>query len=121
MTTAELLSDLVVRGVEFEARDDKLRFRSTRPLTPDDVENIRRHKAPLLALLRAEGILYRNPSANPRLLDVCDRCGATAHDDIPIHGGQSMRRDCAFCHRFLGWPRWYGRMSDSTTRENSDP
>ena len=108
MTTAELLTDLVVRGVEFQAREDKLGFRSARPLSSADVENIRRHKGPLLALLRAEGFVYRNRDADPRPCDVCDRCLSTESVDVPIHGGQSLRRDCVQCQRFLGWPRWYG-------------
>jgi hypothetical protein len=119
MTTAELLTDLVVRGVEFQARDDKLRFRSPQPLAAADLENIRRHKAPLLALLRGEGIVYQNRAADLRPIDECDRCGSTDHVDVSIHGGASLRRDCAFCHRFLGWPRWYGRVVLDSDTEDS--
>jgi len=39
----------------------------------------------------------------------CDRCGSTDYRDISIHNGQSVRRDCGRCHRFMGWPRWYGQ------------
>ena len=42
----------------------------------------------------------------------CDRCGSTDYRDVPVHNGQSSRRDCAQCHRFLGWPRWYGQTLD---------
>ena len=114
MTTAELLSDLISRGVEFQAHGEKLRFRPTSRLTPADVDNIRRHKAALLGLLRAEGLVYRHPAADPRPLDVCDRCGAAAYTDTPIHSGQSLRRDCGRCRRFMGWPRWYGQTIDNT-------
>jgi len=109
MTTSELLSDLIVRGVEFQAHGDKLRFRPVEKLNRDDVENIRRHKTALLRLLRAEGHEYRDPDADPRPLLACDRCEATEFTDVTTHNGQSIRRDCAHCHRFLGWPRWYGQ------------
>jgi len=36
------------------------------------------------------------------------RCGSTEYVDHPIHGGQSLRRDCARCGRFIGFPLWYG-------------
>lgn len=109
MTTAELLTDLIARGVEFRARGDRLAFRPMDRLTHADVENIRCHKRALLGLLRAEGFIYENPDADPRPRAVCDRCGSDAHVDTTIHEGQSHRRDCARCHRFLGWPRWYGQ------------
>lgn len=35
----------------------------------------------------------------------CPRCGPHIAD-IPIHGGRSIRRDCAVCSRFLGFVRW---------------
>ena len=44
---------------------------------------------------------------NPAAQSVC-RCGSTAYLDSPIHGGQSIRRDCARCDRFIGFPIWYG-------------
>ena len=47
-------------------------------------------------------------AANPGPLSQCDRCGSSGFRDVPIHDGQSVRRDCARCHRFLGWPVWYG-------------
>ncbi len=118
MTTAELLSEMVSRGVEFQAHGDMLRFRPADALRPADVDNIRRHKRQLLALLRAEGLAYRHPAADPRPLEGCDRCGATNYIDVVVHNGQSLRRDCACCHRFLGWPRWYGRSIDPCCGEN---
>ena len=38
---------------------------------------------------------------------VC-RCGSTTWRDTPIHGGQSIRRDCGGCQRFLSFPIWHG-------------
>ena len=37
------------------------------------------------------------------------RCGSTAWRDVPIHDGQSVRRDCARCDRFLDFPVWHGK------------
>ena len=42
----------------------------------------------------------------------CDRCGATAFRDVPIHAGESVRRDCLACRRFLSFPTWYGENTD---------
>jgi hypothetical protein len=39
----------------------------------------------------------------------CCRCGSARFRDVPIHGGQRTRRDCAECGRFIGFPVWYGR------------
>jgi hypothetical protein len=36
-------------------------------------------------------------------------CGSTSWRDLTIHDGQSLRRDCGRCGRFVGWPLWYGR------------
>lgn len=51
-----------------------------------------------------------DPDRLTRVLDCCDRCGSTAFVDVLIHDGQSRRRDCGKCNRFLSFPRWYGRQ-----------
>lgn len=38
----------------------------------------------------------------------CRRCGSTQYVDVPIHNGQSVRRDCTRCGRFVCFPVWYG-------------
>jgi hypothetical protein len=35
------------------------------------------------------------------------RCGSTTWRDVSIHDGQSVRRDCARCVRFIDFPIWY--------------
>lgn len=40
---------------------------------------------------------------------VC-RCGCDTWHDVPIHDGQSVRRDCAKCGRFIEFPIWYGKV-----------
>ena len=40
------------------------------------------------------------------------RCGSQKFLDVRIHGGQSIRRDCARCSRTVGFPIWYGRPAN---------
>ena len=37
------------------------------------------------------------------------RCGSSSQVDVPIHGGQSARRECADCGKFVAFSLWYGR------------
>ena len=39
----------------------------------------------------------------------CPHCGPIALRDVPIHGGQSLRRDCGRVGRFRDFPCWYGK------------
>ena len=48
----------------------------------------------------------------PRKPDAVCPCGSTQWRDVPIHGGRSIRRDCARCGRFLSFPLWYGHKED---------
>lgn len=41
-----------------------------------------------------------------RLREPCTRCGAGTAVDTPIHGGRSIRRDCAVCGLTKGFPAW---------------
>lgn len=49
------------------------------------------------------------PIAGYRLLVECDKCHSTTFRDVVIHEGHSLRRDCAKCGRFMGWPAWHER------------
>jgi hypothetical protein len=53
------------------------------------------------------------PRSDPPPVFECDRCGFDRFVDVPIHNGQSVRRDCARCKRTLGFPVWYGRSVGS--------
>jgi hypothetical protein len=77
-------------------------------LTPELTERLRRHKAELVAQLRPKYSLEprRAAPATPKK-SIC-RCGSTTWADVPIHDGQSTRRDCAGCGRFIDFARWYG-------------
>ncbi len=55
---------------------------------------------------------HRESNRLSRVLAACDRCWSAGYVDVPIHNGNSKRRDCVQCHRFMGWPRWYGRTLD---------
>jgi hypothetical protein len=74
---------------------------------------------PLAALEGREAVSlaeFRQPKASPpqrppkpKRPDAVCPCGSTKWRDVPIHGGRSIRRDCARCGRFLGFPLWYGQ------------
>ena len=50
--------------------------------------------------------------------DAVCRCGSTAWRDVPIHDGQSIRRDCAKCGRFIRFTVWYGQSCGVDSRQN---
>jgi hypothetical protein len=111
MNAAELLTDLGRLGIRLEADGERLLYYPRSALTPDLLARLKAHKADVLALLRPA------PEASPALpvvtsdapaKPVC-RCGSTTWRDVPIHGGQSVRRDCGRCGRFLDFPVWYGK------------
>ena len=81
-------------------------------LTPDLMGRLKGHKAALLTLLRPMPDVAPDPPAATRdapakLARAICRCGTTTSHDVPIHGGQSIRRDCGRCGRFIDFPIWY--------------
>ncbi|TWU29651.1 hypothetical protein [Bythopirellula polymerisocia] len=44
--------------------------------------------------------------ANLVRMSKCDKCRSTQFVDVEIHGGHSLRRDCARCGSFVGFPVW---------------
>ena len=125
---AALLADCEAHGVRLlPTGDGGLTIDAVEDaLTPDLVDRLRAHKDELLATMRpipdAAPALPRCDSdpAAPPAEPVC-RCGSPRYRDTPIHTGQSARRDCAGCGRFLDFPVWYGspdgpRMSAKTDR-----
>lgn len=113
MSAADLLLDLGRLGIRLEAGADRLRYFPRSALTPDLLDRLKAHKAELLAMLRpAPDLAPALPAPASEALAkptkaVC-RCGSTAWRDVPIHRGQSVRRDCGRCGRFLDFPVWYG-------------
>lgn len=116
---ADLLADCEAHGIRLLLADDGgLTIDAPQDaLTPDLLDRLKAHKAELLAmLLRASGFDIDNaPDAEPTpaaldgpTKEVC-RCGSTTWRDVPIHEGQSVRRDCGRCGRFIEFPIWYGK------------
>lgn len=71
-------------------------------------------------LTGGDGMAYREVEANDPPADpsACV-CGCKAWRDVPIHGGKSIRRDCAKCRRFISFPVWHGKAEESEKREVS--
>lgn len=77
-------------------------------LTPELLDDLRIHKAELLVRLQPHRRLEtRRPVPTAQTQPVC-RCGSTTCLEVAIHDGQSTRRDCARCGRFIDFSRWYG-------------
>ena len=105
MSAAELLLDLGRLGIRLEAEGESLLYSPRSALTPDLLARLKAHKADLLAMLRPAQTID-TPTKPARA--VC-RCDSTTWRDVPIHGGQSVRRDCGRCGRFLDFPTWHGK------------
>ena len=117
VSAAELLADLARRGIRLEADGERLRYHPRSALTPDLLDRLKAHKAELLTLLlRATAFDIDSapdaepaPAAQENPAPPACRCGSTIWRDVPIHDGQSARRDCGRCGRFINFPIWYGR------------
>jgi len=112
---AELVADCDAHGIRLlVASDGGLTIDAPQnALTPNLVGRLKAHKAELLMLLRpmpdvapALPVATRDAPAKPTK-PVC-RCGSTTWRDVLIHNGQSVRRDCGGCERFIEFPVWYG-------------
>jgi len=92
MNQAVIRSTLAAAGVELSnPSNGRLRFRApTGAYTADLRALVDRHRKELLFCM-------------------CWHCGSTEFCDVPIHDGQSTRRDCAQCRRFICFPIWYGQ------------
>ncbi len=83
-------------------------------LTSDLLGRLKSHKAELLAMLRsateaAPALPVVTDDAPARPAKVVCRCGSTSWLDVSIHGGQSIRRDCGRCGRFIDFSVWHGK------------
>ena len=118
MSAAQLLADLERRGIRLDADGERLLFHPRSALTPDLLDRLKAHKAELLTLILRGSIfdIDSAPDAGPApnidhataTKTMC-RCGSTTWCDVPIHDGQSKRRDCGRCRRFIEFPIWYGK------------
>src|SRR5262245_47685583 len=124
MTAADLLLDLVRLGVGLQADGERLRYFPRSVLTPDLLDRLKAHKTELLAMLRRPPEAARAwppvmGYATPKPTKAVCRCAGTAWCDVPIHGGQSVRRDCADCGRFLDFPVWHGEHLPTITQRRA--
>lgn len=121
---ADLAGLLTDRGVELRvtpAGELQLRDREKR-LTPADRDLVRRYANDLadwLTLLAEPDEPAEEPT-HPTIdpnAPRCDRCGSAEFIEVAIHGGASVRRDCARCRRTWGFPVWYGNEPDGPKRD----
>jgi hypothetical protein len=118
---ADLLADCDAHGIRLlVASDGVLTIDAPQDtLTPDLMGRLKAHKAELLALLRPtpeEAQLAPTGDASPKVTKPVCRCGSTTWSDVPIHDGQSVRRDCDRCGRFLDFPIWRGKDTLQTAK-----
>ncbi len=107
---SDLLGECVAQGIRLVANDDgDLTVDAPQGvLTPDLLEQLRTHKAELIAHLQPRcWHATRNTAQATAAKPVC-RCGSTTSVEVLIHEGRSIRRDCARCARFIDFSRWYG-------------
>jgi putative DNA primase/helicase len=45
-------------------------------------------------------------AVQPVLTDGCPKCGHPETVDVPVRGGEAVRRDCARCGHTMGFPKW---------------
>ncbi|WP_146449869.1 TubC N-terminal docking domain-related protein [Bythopirellula polymerisocia] len=111
------MTDLSRLGIRIEAHGDRLRYSPRLAVTPDLAERMKAHKSELLEILQSvpEAVLsnrdsgFLKPVTQPQQSRSICRCSGTTWRDVAIHGGQSVRRDCGRCGRFLSFPVWYGK------------
>jgi hypothetical protein len=83
------------------------------PARPELAEGPKTHEMELPAVLGHAGGPGARDQGQPGLgtdQRPCRRCGSPEYIDVPIHNGQSVRRDCARCGRFIAFVLWYGRL-----------
>ena len=115
---ADLLAECDSEGVRLLLADDgALTIDAPQDaLTPDLLGRLKAHKGELLTLIQRASVFDVDsaPDAEPAPVaqecatPVC-RCGSTTWRDVPIHDGQSSRRDCGRCGRFINFSVWYGK------------
>jgi hypothetical protein len=109
----ELLAECEALGIRLiPAGEGELTIKGPKgALSPDLIQRLKGQKAALLELQRPTPAVAppATPKNRPAAGQAICRCGSTRWQDIPIHGGQSLRRDCERCGRFIDFPVWYGK------------
>ncbi len=73
--------------------------------TPGRRRDFELHQAIIAKLLVADHDHGVHHDGGP----TCPRCGGQQFRDTTIHAGESVRRDCATCGRFIDFTVWHGR------------
>jgi hypothetical protein len=118
-----LLQEARAAGLAVNVEGDKLVIRGPRRAEAVAMRLLK-YKPDVLAALRGEQASTWPPvwvgrqikagrQTSPSTSQVCPRCKAQEHVDHEIHGGASVRRDCARCGRFRSFPKWYGVLDPS--------
>lgn len=63
-------------------------------------------KGVMTTSLKARIAEHKTSIASAIQLSLCQKCGSQEFIDVTIHGGNSVRRDCAKCGRTAGFPVW---------------
>jgi hypothetical protein len=98
MTPEKLYTELTARGIEFQVQGDKLRFRPSEELTPDEVSAIRQNKLDLLKLLRAAG-----QQATKTCSGKHDVPSEWAYMPDKYKRARWRKVQCKFCQTFIGY------------------
>lgn len=86
-------------------------------LTPELIERLRLHKPAILATLRPTP--HQKATTGISEHNTCPRCKSNRYRDVWIHDGQSIRRDCARCGKFLSFHVWYGQACNPQTSSST--
>lgn len=120
MTGPEYIAFLESMGVTLKVHGEKLQVSPARAVGPGTLSVLKAHKPEIIEALLEQRQLSTSTqipksAASSESVDsttaYCPRCQSNHYIDVPIHNGQSTRRDCAKCNRFLGWPLWQGGSS----------
>lgn len=108
MSSDDLVADLTARGVTIVATSGRLRFHPMSLITSDDLHQLQLNKQAILNYVQSDENERMNPFARITPSSRCDLCSSPEFLEVSIHDGESLRRECARCGRFMGWPLWYG-------------
>jgi hypothetical protein len=113
VTPVDILFELARLGVRVERTEEcPLRFIAPRGRLNDALKaEIRRNLLGIHQELAkpAQPILAHPLASEEPDGPECTRCGSTDRVEVPIHAGQSVRRDCGRCGFPCGHSVWYGR------------
>ena len=116
---AGLLEECSARGISLTAAGkDRIAIDAPREaLTDEFMERLRASKTALLEALRSDAdstsASQRKEDNSPGIQsEAACLCGSKTWQDVPIHNGQSVRRDCALCKRFIAFTVWYGTIPE---------